>query len=998
MYYTHLEPNIKTIRQIFDRPLVNRASIFKNVKKEDFLDLKVVDGEKSYKIRDKIFEYYDGNQSELVNHSAENITLDSPINISTTFWIEDTYVVKDFLFTQTKNIVPTDNTNTFIAEHLALLFSNKGYVKQSTFASYKKLHAEMQVFMWVRSLGRGKKSQEKQINISDKESIYNSEKGGQWINVTSFVKNLDTNVTKTGGNFSIDLAPIMCKYDESEDSWSIDGVIGNATSTQVPYYAKTSTHNVKNGSLSKNELFFHQIISENDLVYIRWESLKMEENSKRNLDDIKINACDVVVTDYNADYTPKRIGKNVYDMIGLVDKNRTSTNYSNNQVSINISGRDLVKLFIEDGTHFFPMEFASGKFFTAGGVASENKLLQRNLFDANIMSLSVYQEKDIQYIFQFLISQLSNTGYIPDYVFEGYEGRRNTTINALKLTKSKEQIKAESEYQNIYNDIEKALQANDTDIQNANKKDGFVATTGLDNGTQNQRVSKGMSKLIDFVQYMNDTYAWFKDSNTINSYKYNGVKYNKKNQYPIELLGTLLPRTKTKTVKTTTTPAKKTNSGNPFTLYSAVEDYIAFTQTITTEEKTLTPVYNSSDKDTSKMWQISSKHPNLLKALNLAKKYVNTEKPKDTTTKTNKDFLKGLWQIIDIVIDENVRNRVLVDTSIAGHTGNIFSALQRVCIEPFAEMLFDTYGDRYCVLVRQQPFDYNGVTNCLTGQNLTYSQYDENGKIKKKTNENGVNITDDSKFNLVIDLDENLIQNENIEWYSGDVFSWYRINPQGYLFGSSNALTWLYLPAVYFSEYAEIWGSRPWVLNSPYIVDKSFVLDSNSGFKQDPLLVQSYYDLKYMIDSHCYLPFTKTGSFTIAGGDRRIKRGTWVRRKATGEVFYVESVSNSGDFGSSVNRRTVIQVSHGMVEKYTQLQSVVGYDNDISYFNIIDTKLNFDKVKNEQTDKNKDNPSEEINTNLQAENVLKTFKVNRDVFDFFVSKNQYKDVEKKYYA
>jgi hypothetical protein len=74
------------------------------------------------------------------------------------------------------------------------------------------------------------------------------------------------------------------------------------------------------------------------------------------------------------------------------------------------------------------------------------------------------------------------------------------------------------------------------------------------------------------------------------------------------------------------------------------------------------------------MWQISSEHPNLLKALNLAKKYVNTEKPKDTTTKTNKDFLKGLWQIIDIVIDENVRNRVLVDTSIAGHTGNIFSA------------------------------------------------------------------------------------------------------------------------------------------------------------------------------------------------------------------------------------------------------------------------------------------------------------------------------------
>lgn len=998
MYYTHLEPNIKTIRQIFERPLVNRTSIFKNIKKEDFLDLKIVDGEKSYKIREKIFEYYDNNQSELTNHSAENITLDSPINVSTTFWIEDTYVIKDFLFTQTKNIVPTDNTNSFISEHLALLFSNKGYVRHSNTASYKKINAEMQVFMWVRSLGRGKKSQETQINVSDKESVYNSEKGGQWINVTSFVKNLDTNVTKTGGNFSIDLAPIMCKYDESDDSWSIDGVVGNATSLQSPYYAKTATHNIKNNELSKNEFFFHQIVSENDLIYIRWESLEMEENSKRNLDDIKVSACDVVVTDYNADYTPKRIGKNIYDMIGLVDKNRTSTNYSNNQVSVNIAGRDLVKLFIEDGTHFFPMEFASGKFFTAGGVSSENKLLQRNLFDANIMSLSVYQEKDIQYIFQFLISQLSNTGYIPDSVFDGYEGRKNSTINALKLAKSNDQLIAESKYQNLYNDIEKALQANDKDILAENTKNGFVANNGLDNSISAQRVSKGLAKLISFVQYMNDTYSWFKDSDTINNYEYNGIKYKKTNQYPVEFLGTLLPKTKlTETKSTQTAPtAKKDTSGNPFTLYSAVEGYIAYTQN-PIAEKTQKAVYNSGDKDTSDAWTTSS-YPNLLKALNLAKQYVNTEKPKDTTTKTNKELLKGLWQIIDIVIDENVRNRVLVDTSIAGHTGNIFSALQRVCIEPFAEMIFDTYGDRYCVLVRQQPFDYNGVTNCLTGQNLTYSQYDENGKINKKTNENGVNITNDSKFNLVIDLDESLIQSENIEWYSGDVFSWYRINPQGYLFGSSNALTWLYLPAIYFSEYAEIWGSRPWVLNSPYIVDKSFVLDSNSGFKQDPLLVQSYYDLKYMIDTHCYLPFTKTGSFVIAGGDRRIKRGTWIRRKATGEVFYVESVSNSGDFGSSVNRKTVIHVSHGMIEKYTQLQSVVGYENDISYFNIINTKLNFDKVKNDETKKNNETPSEEINTNLQADNVLKSFKVNRDVFDFFVSKNQYKDVENKYYA
>jgi len=116
-------------------------------------------------------------------------------------------------------------------------------------------------------------------------------------------------------------------------------------------------------------------------------------------------------------------------------------------------------------------------------------------------------------------------------------------------------------------------------------------------------------------------------------------------------------------------------------------------------------------------------------------------------------------------------------------------------------------------------------------------------------------------------------------------------------------------------RYADIWGSKPFDQVSNYLDytprsgDKEMV---KLGYYDQQLV----HDLKYIIDSHAYLPFTRTGTITI-NGDRRFKKGTVVRHLGTGEVFYVDSVTHNYSISdNSIERLTTLQVSRGMVEKY----------------------------------------------------------------------------------
>lgn len=151
------------------------------------------------------------------------------------------------------------------------------------------------------------------------------------IYVTPFMEGISVNVSNAG-SFQFSLQGITyTQFDENNIRMNVEKYGNNE------YYSKNT--------LSANEkikLYFEKVLNPQDLVIIKLEEpfIRGEENF------INVDTIDD------------------YDMIGLIDKVIPSINISNEKVEaiVNVEGRDLMKIFIEDGTHFFPIElYAQGE-------------------------------------------------------------------------------------------------------------------------------------------------------------------------------------------------------------------------------------------------------------------------------------------------------------------------------------------------------------------------------------------------------------------------------------------------------------------------------------------------------------------------------------------------------------------------------------------------------------------------------------------------------------
>ena len=214
----------------------------------------------------------------------------------------------------------------------------------------------------------------------------------------------------------------------------------------------------------------------------------------------------------------------------------------------------------------------------------------------------------------------------------------------------------------------------------------------------------------------------------------------------------------------------------------------------------------------------------------------------------------GIWQIIKIGIDDDIRDRLIVDSTIGNESGSLINHIQKVCQDPFVEFFQDTYKDQFFWIARKPPFTRKKV-----------KEYVEN------------------------DLLLNIAASEINTKYSNQVYSWYRINPQGIIAGTGSQVSWAYLKAVHFKEYSAIWGAKPLDIISNYIPHYPLT-NKDSKLPTSYSIKQAIYDLQYLIEIHAYLPFTREGTIVIEGGDRRIKRGTWIYVPITEEIYYVDGV------------------------------------------------------------------------------------------------------------
>lgn len=288
--------------------------------------------------------------------------------------------------------------------------------------------------------------------------------------------------------------------------------------------------------------------------------------------------------------------------------------------------------------------------------------------------------------------------------------------------------------------------------------------------------------------------------------------------------------------------------------------------------------------------------------------------------------VEGIWQIFKVFVDKKLDQRRLVDNSISYVDGTMYDQLNKICQKPFVEIFGDTYGDVFNLIVRQPPFNKEAVMSFLSGKsNTAKSDYHSDYKI--------------------IEIQDKDIQSfSNLTWET-TYYTSYQVQPLNLLVGQQiEFMAGGVIPIIYHTRVGEVFGNHRLIISDNYLF-----AEANTGsesFRADEKYFESLLnELKYLIETNVYLPFTRRGSITLVHGDRRIKRGMFIRCVPTREIFYVESVSHNAVFHSDrIDRSTIIEVSHGMIEDY--IKGTIGWDKDgqlikkgatatvFSYFNI----------------------------------------------------------------
>lgn len=333
------------------------------------------------------------------------------------------------------------------------------------------------------------------------------------------------------------------------------------------------------------------------------------------------------------------------------------------------------------------------------------------------------------------------------------------------------------------------------------------------------------------------------------------------------------------------------------------------------------------------------------------------EYPTEDTSYLESKAVKGIWQIIKLYVDPTVEDRRIADDSLTNPDGTLLELINKLCQKPFVEFWGDTNGDTFDFIVRQPPFSKSQILDVVN-----------RGKF--------ITIEDKDLIKYDLEFDERY-------------YSYYQLQPENTFLGEDGYSALSYLPIIYVNQIAEVFGNQRLIEKDNYISVRALKGDKNENLNFSLYLKALLPDYKYIIESNQYLPFTRTGQITI-NGDRRIKRGSFVKLNKTNELFYVTQVSHSLSIEKNViDRTTTITVERGMVYDYIkgkladyEIKDQI-YTEFISYFDIIDTELIYrNLIENVST-------NDGAKGSRTSENISTNFGVNEDVFNFFLNRKQF---------
>ena len=379
--------------------------------------------------------------------SSADLTLQSWLPAPCVLRINLSKVTAELAIAQTNAQVNTEDFYAFAADKIQDIYQDEGY----RVADSSKRSPDCSVLGWFKSLYYVSLDAQGNKTIKMERQDFT-----EFADLSRHIISLATSVTSNGGSFTMRLPIISARSagvstiheilkgkNGEREYGDMVGQKGSVTKSDVSYeYGEKGEYYAKSSFDDIEANYFNWLISSNDILFISFEKLEMELVKDFYKD---VNGEKFYNGDNDSFKVSTKLSQGIYDMIGLVDEVKVVTNSQSSEAYVEITGRDLMKLLIEDGSFFFNPSTTSDP---SGVFANEQSYgKQGDIREADVMNntynnpinrlrrvtgeIDIFANRinmDISYILKGVISQLANVEVVPGYVFDTWGDDRTKYI------------------------------------------------------------------------------------------------------------------------------------------------------------------------------------------------------------------------------------------------------------------------------------------------------------------------------------------------------------------------------------------------------------------------------------------------------------------------------------------------------------------------------------------------------------------------------------------
>ena len=385
--------------------------------------------------------------------TADKLDKDMTLPCPCYLLIDTAYVPYSLGIKRTNFQEPAESVTAFEDEQISNILNDENFIE---IYGAKKVVAGCRVFGFFKTLyyksGKGGGNAN---NIYDRKNLLTD--------LTPYIISINTSVSVGGGQFTI-MLPHIPLYTNDEEQ-----VYKNSQNSKLTGFGSSGHGEVQISSITQQDLLtlaekdVDEIIEKvlgdkqfdvfgmwNDPLYKDSEYYAKSTADSRDYFNWLIQKNDIFLISFDSMPnvgSERDIAGKSFDMIGLVDSVSLSRDPSGN-ITVRISGRDLMKLINDDSTLFFPQSVANGDGNIFENTESSNsdkgdmgivkssdgRVLnnrQRMPISGNIkiFTMEAVNGYTIDFVLKAVISQLANMSVAPDELFNLWPEKRRTKFN-----------------------------------------------------------------------------------------------------------------------------------------------------------------------------------------------------------------------------------------------------------------------------------------------------------------------------------------------------------------------------------------------------------------------------------------------------------------------------------------------------------------------------------------------------------------------------------------